>query len=374
MWSSTTITSSAWPSHWLAKMPIVAEPQPTRMRRSAHARRRSAAGRTGRPRDAPPSMVSSTASALASAQHRFTRNHALFLAAAGQVMHAAQAKHLAAVFGGGDMADRLARWPAPARFQARDGGRCRSSPSGRNSENTPSDTTVTMSTPSISDRDDERRRLVVRIGRSGADGGDEQVLGRRSDCRTSPRRRSAPAPGERTATVNGSMRVSAPVDVAVAVAGAGLARPNAAQHRAGVAGDDARLDGFGGQQRGFLGRIGGRHGCWSCPRPLACNAASTRSGVAGTLGQAHAGRRARWHSGSPARSRSAPVRPRPWRRTDPADRGARSGSFQSAGCRRWSGSGSRAGYRCGRARIPPSAPGRGPGRCRHGSAPRPAAG
>ena len=34
MWSSTTITSSAWPSHCLAKMPAVAEPQPTRMRLS----------------------------------------------------------------------------------------------------------------------------------------------------------------------------------------------------------------------------------------------------------------------------------------------------------------------------------------------------
>src|SRR5258708_30619597 len=34
MWSSTTTTSSTLPSHCLANMPIVAEPQPTRMRSS----------------------------------------------------------------------------------------------------------------------------------------------------------------------------------------------------------------------------------------------------------------------------------------------------------------------------------------------------
>ena len=35
MWSSTTTTSSTLPCHCLANMPIVAEPQPTRMRSSA---------------------------------------------------------------------------------------------------------------------------------------------------------------------------------------------------------------------------------------------------------------------------------------------------------------------------------------------------
>ena len=34
MWSSTTTTSSTWPSHCWANMPMVAEPQPTRMRSS----------------------------------------------------------------------------------------------------------------------------------------------------------------------------------------------------------------------------------------------------------------------------------------------------------------------------------------------------
>ena len=35
MWSSTTTTSSATPSNCRAKMPIAAEPQPTRMRCSS---------------------------------------------------------------------------------------------------------------------------------------------------------------------------------------------------------------------------------------------------------------------------------------------------------------------------------------------------
>ena len=67
MWSSTTITSSTWPSHCCAKMPMVAEPQPTRMRSSRVAvddrRPRRPAPRTV----APPSIASSTASPLHSA-------------------------------------------------------------------------------------------------------------------------------------------------------------------------------------------------------------------------------------------------------------------------------------------------------------------
>ena len=54
------------------------------------------------------------------------------------------------------------------------------------------------------------------------------------------------------------------------------------------------------------------------------------------------------------------------RRRDP-----RSGCTRSPACRRRSGSDSRADSRCGRADIPPSAPGRGPGRCRHRSGLRP---
>ena len=63
MWSSTTITSSTWPCHCFANMPMVAEPQPTRMRSSLTP---SITG--GAPAWivmlAPPSTVRSTASLL----------------------------------------------------------------------------------------------------------------------------------------------------------------------------------------------------------------------------------------------------------------------------------------------------------------------
>ena len=66
MWSSTTTTSSAWPNHCGAKMPIVAEPQPTRIRFSSTPSTTgglSAATTT----EAPPSICSSTGSRLPSA-------------------------------------------------------------------------------------------------------------------------------------------------------------------------------------------------------------------------------------------------------------------------------------------------------------------
>ena len=66
MWSSTTTTSSTRPCHCLANMPMVAEPQPTRIRSS-----RAPSTRGGRPdwtsTVAPPSMASVTAPPLHSA-------------------------------------------------------------------------------------------------------------------------------------------------------------------------------------------------------------------------------------------------------------------------------------------------------------------
>src|SRR5439155_20155525 len=65
------------------------------------------------------------------------------------------------------------------------------------------------------------------------------------------------------------------VDIAVAVAGPGLARADAAQHRAGVADDD--VVGFRGSSRV------GHHS--AARRPAAARmAARTRSGVAGRRG------------------------------------------------------------------------------------------
>jgi hypothetical protein len=133
MWSSTTITSSAWPTHCLAKMPMVAEPQPTRMRFLGLAvdDRRPA----GLHDDlvAPPSIVSSTASSLLQSSSIIAGDVAFLLAAAGQVVHAAQREHLRAVLGRGDVADLLALAAHGAACSGPRCGRCRSSPSRRSS-------------------------------------------------------------------------------------------------------------------------------------------------------------------------------------------------------------------------------------------------
>ena len=82
------------------------------------------------------------------------------------------------------------------------------------------------------------------------------------------------------------------VVVGVAVAGAGPAGPDAAQHRAGVAADDAVALGLGGRQRRSWARRWRRRSCsfplMSFPRLRI--AARTRSGVAGHAADAHAGR------------------------------------------------------------------------------------
>ena len=72
MWSSTTITSSTWPSHCWAKMPMVAEPQPTRMRSSASPLMTGAlAGLHGE--SAPPSIVELDRALVAKVEHASRR-------------------------------------------------------------------------------------------------------------------------------------------------------------------------------------------------------------------------------------------------------------------------------------------------------------
>ena len=65
IWSSTTTTSSTSPRHWLANMPIVAEPQPTRIRLSRTPSTTGAAP-ASTTTVAPPSIASSTGSRLQS--------------------------------------------------------------------------------------------------------------------------------------------------------------------------------------------------------------------------------------------------------------------------------------------------------------------
>ncbi len=236
----------------------------------------------------------------------------------------------------------------------------------------PSVTTVTVSTPACCAADDEGRRLVVGIGGAGADAGDE-----------GSRRISPPAHPSRlprratTAPPASTVRGTAPARI-----GADQLRRRRWRSGAGA-----------GCGRGGCGTAPGRHRsarCLVAPRrapKMFCGRAvrlhgrslqpgppSTRCGRAGTWAIVDAGGVA--DGGQDGR------RGRHQRRLADAlgavgterFRDPRSGCTRSPARRRRSGSGSRAGSRCGRADIPPSAPGRGPGRCRHGSGPRPASG
>ena len=107
MWSSTTTTSSATPSNWRAKMPTAAEPQPTRMRFSSTPL--TIGGAPGLDHHAGAAVDDAFDRLLVAEQlHQLGRHAAFLLAAAGEVVHAAEREHLRAVFGGGDMADHLA--------------------------------------------------------------------------------------------------------------------------------------------------------------------------------------------------------------------------------------------------------------------------
>ena len=127
----------------------------------------------------------------------------------------------------------------------------------------PSVTTVTMSTPSICRGDDERRRLVVGIGRAGADAGDEAVgagheravpfalpgtapCGRPGRSCAAPPRTDRCAPACRRCCRSGRRRRSCP-------AGCGTAP---GRHRSGRC---RRSWPWRGQRR-FLGRVGGGDG------------------------------------------------------------------------------------------------------------------
>src|SRR6218665_320671 len=107
MCSSTTTTSSAWPPHWRAKIPITAEPQPTPMRCSATPLTMGAGTGLQQPLRA---SVYAQFRRLFVAQplRQLGGDAALLAAAAGQVLHAAERQHLRAVLRRGHMAHRLA--------------------------------------------------------------------------------------------------------------------------------------------------------------------------------------------------------------------------------------------------------------------------
>ena len=183
--------------------------------------------------------------AVAERQQRLAGDDAFLLAAADQVMHAAQRQHLRAVLGRGDVAHRLAldahrRLLGPEIAVGVDlhlDAAVAEDALGHDGDHV--DALVLR-------RHDERRGLVVGIGRGGADAGDEGALASAELA----------APGiaaldEGDAREIGLGQQHQWIDahqlavlVGIAVAGAGAARPDAAQHRTGIAAHDAGL-GFG---------------------------------------------------------------------------------------------------------------------------------
>ena len=219
--------------------------------------------------------------AVGEGEQRRAGDYALPLAAAGEVAHAAEAEHLAAVFAGGDMPDRLAVRADRRGFGAEVAIGVDLHLQAAIGEHALGDDGDHVHAVDLA-ADDERRRLVVRVGGPGADRGDHHVAG--------GERIAVPPAGtgvlHEPHRVRGSRqhreRIHAretTLDVAVAVAGAGVAGADAAQHRAGVAGDDpvGRRARFGQCRRVRAGRAGMRR------HRAARSAAKTRSGVAGTV-------------------------------------------------------------------------------------------
>ena len=206
-------------------------------------------------------------------EHGGAGDDALALAAARQVVDAAEREHLAAVFGGGDVADGLALGADRGAFGAEVAVGVDLHLEAAIAEHAFGDDGDHVDAVHLV-ADDEGRGFVVGIGCAGADGGERAV--RQQD--------------------EGVHAGEAAVHVAVAVAGAGLAGADAAEDGAGVAGDD------GG--RGLGRRLGAGHGnAWM--------AASTRSGVAGTRVRRAPGGVVGWRRGWPARWRRGAGSPTP---------------------------------------------------------------
>ena len=178
--------------------------------------------------------------AVAERQQRFAGDDALLLAAAGQVMHAAQRQHLRAVFRRGDVAHRLAldahrRLLGPEIAVGVDfhlDAAVAEDALGHDGDH------VDAVVPG---RHDEGRRLVVGIGRGGADAGDEGAL---ALAELAAPGGAALDEGDARQVGLGQQhqRIDAQklaVLVGIAVAGAGAARPDAAQHGTGIAAHDA---------------------------------------------------------------------------------------------------------------------------------------
>ncbi len=255
MWSSTTITSSTWGRHCCAKMPTVAEPQPTRMRSSS---RPSTMGALPACTITvwPPSMVSSTASPAHSLSSVSQVTLPSFLLPPVRwrtpPMDSICEPYSAVV-----------TWPT---VSAR--GADRGLLGAEVAVGVDLHLDAAVAEDALGDdgdgvdagvlaRDDEGRGLVVGIGGAGADAGDEGALGREDAAvpvlgLAGERHQRRAVLGRALHEHHGVGANQRAVDVGVAVAGAGAAGADAAQHRAGIAAHDAVVALGGAELAGAL--------------------------------------------------------------------------------------------------------------------------
>ncbi len=239
MWSSTTTTSSTLPCHCLANMPMVAEPQPTRMRSSVTPLTTGALARLhhhGR------AAVDRELDRLAVAElhQRVAGDAALLLRSAGEMVDAAERKHLRAVFAGRDMTDRLALRAHGRGFRTEIAVGVDLHLDAAIAEDAFGHDRDHVDAVDLRGHD-EGRRLVVGIGGSGTDRGHERA--RSVDDLAVPvatgLKRHQPA-AMRDRALQDDVRIDAhqlAIVVGVAIAGAGRARLDVAHHRAGIAAD-----------------------------------------------------------------------------------------------------------------------------------------
>ena len=202
--------------------------------------------------------------AIAQRLHRLDRDAALTFAAAGQVVHAAQAQHLRAIFRGADVTDDFALTAHAGLLRAEPAVSVDLQFEAAIAEDALGDDGDHVHAVGLR-RDDEGRRFVIGIGGRGAYRGDEIVLAVVYRGRLG-RRQKRHHPG---ALIGGA---AAPqhqqwidphqhaVAIGIAVTGADLAIADLAQHRAGIALDLVRRHaGVAGGRPGRSGRVSGRY-------------------------------------------------------------------------------------------------------------------
>ena len=244
--------------------------------------------------------------------------------------HPAERKHLRAVFGRGDMADLLAAHANRRRLRAEMAIRvdlCLDAAIAEDALGHDRDRVDAL----IFAGDDEGRGLVVRIGRAGADAGDEGLLaGNSAPSQSAAASRKGltlpPSAATRRVSTIGSVRTRRAVLVGVARTGARPPRPDAADNRAGMAAHDALVALLAGAELlGLVAERGARSWLSSPARrrrlgaPRGCDAAGR--GFGGSRRRSRGG----WRRGLPEPRGRAPARRHLSRRKGRAAREPRSG-------------------------------------------------